>query len=460
MKIALISPRGAERNQQNHILNTVYRKLSRYVSFLEDDIEFMPNLGLLTIAGFIPREHELHYIDEDYIDIRQIEKIIFDPSYDLVLVTAVNNQAVRAYEICDKFRELQVPVLLGGMHASSRPEEAKEHADFVVVGEGEDTFPEFFKDFLMGRPKEIYISAGNFDLTKTPMPRFDIINNIRRYNKMSVQATRGCPHSCKFCSIIKVYGRKFRTKTPEQVVAEIQEIHRIYPRAFISFADENMMINRQFAKDLCRALIPLKIKFEAYCDVAVYEDEELLSLLSKAGCIQLLIGYESIEEESLKEVGEWKASMRPHYEESIRVIQSYGITILALFIIGFDGDTPKTFQKLKKFLVETNMYDVDFSVLTPIPGTDFYERVRAEGRLLSEDWDMYTWQNVNYRPKQMTSRELWEGIMWLFKEFNTPEMLKRRRQYFKEIISRLRDEGEEIPHLRGRHISLPAADRQ
>lgn len=456
MKIALISPRGAERNQQNHILNSVYRKLSRYVSFLEDDVEFMPNLGLLTIAGFIPREHELHYIDEDYIDIRQTEKVVFDPSYDLVLVSAVNNQAVRAYEICDRFRALGVPVLIGGMHASALPDEAQEHADFVCVGEGEDTFPVFFEEFLAGRAKPRYVSAGNFDLTKCPLPRFDIIRNIRRYNKMPIQATRGCPHNCRFCSIIEVYGKKFRTKTPRQVADEIREVHRLYPRAFISFADENMLVDRKFAKDLCRELIPLRIKFEAYCDVGVYRDRELLELLNRAGCIQLLIGYESLEPECLQEVGEWKASMRPYYEESIEVIQSYGITILALFIIGFDHDTPETFVRMKKFIEDTKIYDVDFSVLTPIPGTKVYEKLRAEGRLVSENWEMYTWQNCNYRPARLTSRQLWEGIMDLFRTFNTPEMLKRRRQHFKEIISRLHRSGEEIPHLRARHIASVA----
>lgn len=453
MKVALISPRGAERNQQNHILNSVYRKLSRVVSFLEDDVEFMPNLGLLTIAAYLPREWETVYIDEDYIDIRRAEAVVFDPSFGLVLVSATNNQAVRAYEICDRFRAMGVPVMIGGLHVSTRRDEAAEHADYVAIGEGEDIFPEFLADFLAGRPRKFYVSSGNVDLTTVPMPRFDLLRDITRYNKMPIQATRGCPHDCKFCSIIEVYGRRFRTKTARQVADEIREVHRLYPNAFISFADENMLVNRAFAKELCRELIPMKIRFEAYCDVAVYQDEELLRLLNRAGCVQLLIGYESIVPECLAEFGAWKASMRPHYEESIRVIQGHGITILALFMIGFDGDTPDTFRRLAEFIRETRVYDVDFSVLTPIPGTPVHDRLKAEGRLTCEDWDLYTWQNVNYRPKNMTARQLWEGIMNLFREFNTPEELAKRRRHFKEIIARLRDAGEEIPHLRARHVS-------
>lgn len=453
MKIALISPRGAERNQQNHILNSVYRKLSRVVSFLEDDVEFMPNLGLLTVAAYLPRECDIRYIDEDYIDIRRAEEVVFDPSFDLVLVGATNNQAVRAYEICDRFRALGVPVMIGGLHASSRREEAAEHADYVAVGEGEDIMPEFFADFTAGRPRKYYVSKGNVDLSTVPMPRFDLLRDITRYNKMPVQATRGCPHDCKFCSIIEVYGRRFRTKTPKQVAGEIREIHRLYPKAFISFADENMLVDRDFAKELCRELIPQRIRFEAYCDVAAYQDEEMLRLLNRAGCVQLLIGYESLEEDSLDDVGRWKRSMLPHYEESIRVIQGHGITILGLFMIGLDGDTPDTFRKLSEFIRRTNLYDVDFSVLTPIPGTPVYDRLKAEGRVTCEDWDLYTWQNVNFRPKHMSARQLWEGIMNLFREFNTPEELAKRRRHFKEIIVRLRDAGEEIPQLAARHVS-------
>ena len=438
MKIAFISPRGSESNQQNNILNNIYQKLMRILTFIEiEDVEFMPNLGLLTVAGCIGDEHDIQYIEEDYVDISQMQPIVFDEEFDLVCLSAVNSQAHRAYEIAKIFRERGIYTVMGGLHASMLPEEAKEHVDTVIIGEGEETFPEFFKDFQKGEPKPFYRSTGKFDLTKAPIPRFDLIQNIKRFNKITVQATRGCPHKCEYCCLYEVYGHKYRKKSPEQVVREIEFIKTLYPHPFISFADENMLVDRKWTKELLRALVPLNIRWEGYCDISIAEDEELLQLLADSNCVLQMIGLESLNAENLKEVAPFKARKLEYYAEAVQKIQSYGVGVMGLFMLGFDHDREGVFQEIRDFIKATDMFDVDFAIVCPIPGTRLYTRLKNEGRITCEDWDNYAWYNVNFEPKHLTSKQLKEGIMWLFREFNTPEEVARKKERFQQIYRKL-----------------------
>ncbi|MCD6309477.1 MAG: B12-binding domain-containing radical SAM protein [Candidatus Eremiobacteraeota bacterium] len=438
MKVALISPRGAMRNQQNSILNTIYSRLRDIMSFIEvDDIEFMPNLGLLVIAAYLDPDDEVHYLEEDYVDPERSQEIVFDRSYDLVCLSGCNNQAKRAYQIADRFREMGVTVVMGGLHASSLPEEALEHVDSVMIGEGEDTFPAFLKDFKNGSFKKQYISSGNTDLTKVPMPRFDIVEDITRFNKITVQATRGCPRNCSYCSTKEVYGKRFRTKTPEQVAREIEMIKKLYPNPFISFADENLLADPKYARELVSMMIDQKVRWECYCDVAVYKDTELLDMLRESNCVELLIGFETVIPESLKKVSPWKAAMLDKYREAVETIQGHGVPLMGLFMVGFDSDGPDVFERIYEFIEETNMFDVDFAILCPIPGTQLYDELKKEGRITSEDWDRYTWYHVNYKPMKISPKELRDGIMWIFNKFNTPERIRKRKEFFNSVLRKL-----------------------
>ena len=439
MKIAFISPRGTERNQQNNVLYEVYKKLIPVLSFMIDDIEFIPNLGLLQIAALVGDEHEIRYIDEDYIDIRDAEPILFDDTYDLVALSACNNQARRAYEIADHFRSRGVTVIMGGYHPSAMPEEAKAHADAVFIGEGEDTFPQFLKDYEKGEIKPFYRSSGKVDISTLPSPRFDCIGNILRFNKLPVFATRGCPRKCEYCSVKMIYGPGYRKKNIDQVVREIEELKRLYPRPypFITFGDENLLVDKKWSKELAKALIPLKIRWECYCDVSVAWDEELLDLLRESNCVELLIGFETVIRENMKMGDNWKYGMVEKYAEAIERIQSRGVGVMGLFMFGFDQDTPEVFKETARFIHETNLFDVDFAVLCPIPGTDTFNNLRKEGRILTYNWDKYTWIHVNYQPMNMTPKELQEGLLYMFKEFSSIEFLHKRKKYFKGIYKRL-----------------------
>lgn len=439
MKIAFISPRGTERNQQNNILYEVYKELIPVLSFMIDDIEFIPNLGLLQVAAMVGPEHDVRYIDEDYIDIRDAEPVIFEEDYDIVALSACNNQAFRAYEIADRFRKRGVTVVIGGYHPSALPEEAKEHADSVFIGEGEDTFPQFLEDYQRGEIKPFYKSKGDVDLTKLPIPRYDCIGNITRFNKLPVFATRGCPHYCEYCSVKMIYGPGYRKKDVSQVVAEIEELKRLYPRPypFITFGDENLLVDKKWSKELVKALIPLKIRWECYADVSVAWDDELLDLLRESNCVELLIGFETVVQENMRMKDMFKYHTVKKYAGAIERIQSRGVGVMGLFMFGFEHDRPDIFEKTARFIHDTNLFDVDFAVLCPIPGTDTFNRLQRNGRIITRNWNKYTWIHVNYQPMHMSAKELQEGLLYMFKEFSSIEFLHKRKQYFRGIYKRL-----------------------
>ncbi|MBM3464859.1 MAG: B12-binding domain-containing radical SAM protein [Armatimonadetes bacterium] len=438
MKVGFISPRGSESNQGNSLLSNIYLKLHNILNFVEiEDIEFMPNLGLLTVAGQFPSDWELKYIDEDYIEPGTADVLDFDEKFDLVCLTAVNSQASRAYAIADEFRKRGTRVAIGGMHVSALPEEGARHADVVIVGEGEDVCPKLVEDLRRGQLQRIYRSHGNVDLTTVGAPRLDLVNRWERFNKVPLQATRGCPRGCKYCSIITTYGKKYRHKSVEQIVAEVEMAKRLHSRPWISFADENLYLDRKFTRALARALKPLNVRWECYCDSNVAEDEELLELLHESNCVQIMIGFESLNADSLATAAPWKSRKVDGYAECVHKIQSHGIGVMGLFIVGLDSDDTSVFPKLRDFIDETNMFDADFAILCPIVGTPLFDDLKAQGRIVSENWDDYAWYHVNYKPMKMTAQELQDGILWLFQEYNSPPRVWKRIEFFRQVFERL-----------------------
>jgi len=351
----------------------------------------------------------------------------------------VNNQAHRAYAIADEFRRRNVTVVMGGLHATALPQEAAAHADAVCIGEGEGTFPAFLADWREGKVRQFYHSPGWTDLTRVPMPRYDLIPHRKRFNKICIQASRGCPRDCEFCSVTSIFGSNFRTKTSQQVVKEIETIKQLFPDPFISFADENLFVDRDYGIELVDALRSLNVRWEAYCDIGVYRHRNLLSRLADSGCVQLLIGLESIDPVSMAQGSAWKSRMVNSYREAVAEIQSHGVGVMGLFIIGFDHDDPGVFSRIADFCEETGLFDMDVAILTPIPGTRIFSRLKSAGRLTSENWDHYTWYHVNFTPALLSARQIQDGIMWLFSRFNTPERMARRKAHFNAIHRRLQE---------------------
>ena len=439
MKLALIKTKD-EYMTSSKLFADYFEKAEEFPVF--KDVWRSPSLGLLTIAGLSYPDFEITYIDENF------DNINYDEKYDIVGLGAMTHQVNRAYKIADKFRARNIPVVMGGIHATVKPEEVKEHVDSVIVGEAETLWPKFLNDFMENRITDIYSEEiyQNNNLSKSPIPKYDILPCPERYKTIPAQTTRGCPHDCEFCSATAVYGKKLRYKDIDQVVEELRLIKSIWKKPEIFFVDDNIFANRKHAKKLLRSIIPLKLRWWSKSDISFYKDEELLELVLESGCMRLIIGFESISGDNLNRLdrSNWKLKQLDKYAEAIEKIQSYGIGIIGAFILGMDNDDKTSFEKTRDFIVDNYLYGAQLTLMTPLPGTRLYERLKSEGRILTPDWNYYSLFDVIYQPKHMSAKELEEGHHWLYQQIHNREMIKRRTKHFKEIIKSNLDKKTEV----------------
>lgn len=348
-------------------------------------IASLPILGLLTLAGMVPDDFTIEYLDVPDID--AISSLPGD--FDTVAISSFSGQIKDAYRLADRYRAEGTKVVLGGLHVTAMPAEALEHADSIVIGEGEALWRKFLADLKRGTPDRVYDARGrSFDLADAPMPRFDLLNP-EKYNRLTVQTQRGCPFKCEFCGASILISPAFKLKPVEKVIAEIRRIKEIWPdRPFIEFADDNTFANKAHSKKLMRALAKEDIRWFTETDISVAEDEELLRLIRGAGCGQVLIGFEDVSQTGLNGLEmtcNWKARQLDRYKRSIERIQRHGISVNGCFILGLDGTTPESFGEVFEFVRDSGLYDVQITVLTPFPGTPLYDRLRKEGRILQEE---------------------------------------------------------------------------
>lgn len=395
----------------------------------------IPNLGLLTLAGGTGEEFDIEYRDEN------IGPGIPDGPYDIVAVTSMTCQAPRAYRICSAFKKRGSHVVLGGMHPTMMPREALGHADTVIAGEGEMSWSRFLDDYLRGRPEGLYEAGAFTDLARARPPRYDLVARLG-YRAMPVQVGRGCPMGCEFCSVEAVHGRRYRHKEIRQVVEEVKTIKRLRPagRPRIFFTDDNLHLHRGLMGSLLEALIPLKINWMAQMDISVGEDTTLLDLMSRSGCSQLLVGLESLDARNLDmlQPGGVKPGHLENYGRLIEAIQSRGIRVLGMFIVGLDNDDPGVFTRLRDFIMDNVLHDAQITIQTPLPGTKLYERLAGENRLVpGQSWSRFNFFNVVFEPSQMTGRQLLRGQSWLYGQIHSRAAVRRRQKYW-------------LDHFRGR----------
>jgi radical SAM superfamily enzyme YgiQ (UPF0313 family) len=265
------------------------------------------------------------------------------------------------------------------------------------------------------------------------MPRFDLLDPAK-YNRFTVQTSRGCPHLCDFCASSVLLTPRYQVKPVDRVIAEIRQIKRLCRRPFIEFADDNSFAARAHYKDLLRALRSEHIKWFTEADISIADDPELLDLMRESGCRQVLIGLESPTASGLDGLEmrrNWKLKRHPTYMSAVRFIQARGVTVNGCFILGLDGHTPAVFDDVYRFADEAALYEVQITVLTPFPGTPLYERLRREGRLIDDRaWRKCTLFDVNYVPLHMTPRELEQGLIGLARRLYEPAFVEQRRQKF------------------------------
>jgi radical SAM superfamily enzyme YgiQ (UPF0313 family) len=349
------------------------------------------------LAGFVPEQYRIRLIDE------YSESIVFK-RFDLVAITVNTPNAPHVYQTAARFRGLGSWVVLGGPHVTLNPGEAASHADTVIIGEAEETWPQFLRDFLNGDQKKIYKCGPAPSLSGLPMPRRDLITG-HRFTSGAVFATRGCPHHCSYCCLKSIYNQEFRTRPPREVVNEIKLIRNRY---FV-FWDDNFFADPDYTKALLKEMAPLKKRWAAQVTAHSCHDEELLTLAKKAGCIYLFLGLESFSEQGLRDANK-SFNRIDHYRLIVDKLHRHGISVQAGVVFGFDSDTPEIFAKTLKACEAIGIDGVTPSVLTPFPGTPLYDQYKREARLLPVDWSYYNGKTrVAFIPKHMSPEDLLRG---------------------------------------------------
>jgi len=397
-------------------------------------IASLPSLGLLTLAGMTPERHNVQYIEVP--DVNLLASL--PTGLDLAAISTYSAQVDEAYALATRFKAMGVPTVIGGTHVTALPEEASQYCDAVVVGEGEPLWLQVLADAERKCLKQYYrADAEDYDLASAPMPAFHLLD-ISKYNRLTVQTSRGCPHHCEFCASSVVLTGKYKQKPVSKVLAEIEQILKIWKRPFIEFADDNSFVNHAYWKELLRPLKGKGLKWFAETDLSVANDEELLDLMRDTGCAQVLIGLESPVEAGLHGLelrNDWKFKQFPHYKEAIRTIQSHGITVNGCFVIGLDGHTVDIFDQVFAFVKESELYEVQVTLMTPFPGTNLYARLEKEKRLLEpRNWKKCTLFDINFRPAKMSVEELHDRFKKLAVELYGAEFTNWRRNRFKSNI--------------------------
>jgi radical SAM superfamily enzyme YgiQ (UPF0313 family) len=377
---------------------------------------YMSSLTLPVVAAATPADVHVSIVDEN------VSRIPFDGPFDLVGITALTPNAPRAYAIADAFRARGVPVVLGGVHATLVPEEAAQHADIVVLGEAEGIWPQVLHDVARGSWERFY-RGPKPDLKGLAIPRRELLQESRYYPVPKMEVSRGCPFNCSFCSTTAFFGRQMRYRPIEEVVAEVRSLGRLPSALF--FTDNNIVGNREYARELFQALIPLRIRWIGQASLTAVHDMELLELAARSGCRALLIGFESLTPEGLAETNK-KVNQILDYQEAVERLHRRGIAVIGCFVVGLDSDDGSVFDRTGAFIEEAHIDVPQVTVLTPYPGTALREKLLAEGRIWDFDWSHYDVTRVTFTPARMTARELQDGYDRLIRRlYSYPAILRR-----------------------------------
>lgn len=397
-----------------------------------------PPLGLATLAALCPESWEIEIVDEN------IESIPLEPRADIIGICGMGVQFKRQKELLNFYRRKGYFVVAGGSYASLCPELYGSIVDTVIAGEAEYIWKDFCRDFEEGKPERLYHECGEVAMTDSPVPRFDLLK-LDKYQAVSLQFSRGCPFRCEFCDIIVMFGRKPRTKCLEQVGKELDQLRSLNINK-VFFVDDNLIGNKPLAKKLLKFLSDYQIRhnywfnFGTEASLNIAQDDELLELFRDANFGWVFIGIESPDEDSLKETLKFQ-NTRQDMMSSIRKVYSYGIEILAGFIIGFDNDTMEVFEKQYRFIMNSGIQSAMIGLLTAAPKTPLYERLEKEGRLILDANNQgidNTKLSTNIIPKQMGYAEMVSGYRGLYYRLldnrSIADRIKNKISYLKKSV--------------------------
>jgi radical SAM superfamily enzyme YgiQ (UPF0313 family) len=366
-----------------------------------------PPLALLVLGSLTPPEDTVTLADEN------IERVNFDDTPDLVAITVKVDTAIRSWEIATQYRQRGVPVVLGGIHVTSCPEQNLPYADAILIGEAEELWPVLVEDARSGFLKKIYRADKRFDVSRSPVPRWELISGKNYLYANTICASRGCPWQCDFCySSAPGFTAAYQMKPVENILAEIESLGTRH----VMFIDDNFIGNPSKARDVIRKLVPLGLTWHTAVSSDIGRYEDILDLMAESGCKSLFIGFESISAASLESCNKRQNSVAD-YDRIIRMIHERGMMVNASLAFGFDSDSPDVFDNTLAWLLYNKIETMTAHILTPYPGTRFYKRLLAEERIIDFDLTHYNTAHVVFKPKLMHSTELQAGYERMYRDF-------------------------------------------
>jgi radical SAM superfamily enzyme YgiQ (UPF0313 family) len=401
MKILLIAPASGP-----------WRAVGRHRLFNGRTFRFSL-LSLLSVAAQTPPGAEVRVVDE------QVDAIPCGEDFDLVGITCMTAAAPRAYEISDIFRGRGVPTVLGGIHPTFLPEEALGHASAVCAGEAEGVWGDIVADAARGRLGGVYRGEGPRSLAGLKVPPRELLDSRRYATLQAVQATRGCPHRCSFCSVSAFHAGTYRCRPVEEVASEVAGLGG----RFFIFVDDNLTADPEYARALFAALAPLGKRWMSQATIGIADDPELVRAAAESGCVGLFVGLETFADGNLQGV-EKGFNRAEEYRERIRLLHGSGIGVEAGIVLGFDSDTPQVFSRTLETLDELEVDMIQVSALTPLPGTPQFKAM--EGRIVDRDWSHYDYHHAVFEPLGMSAAQLQSGHDWVTREFYRPRRILRR----------------------------------
>jgi radical SAM superfamily enzyme YgiQ (UPF0313 family) len=375
----------------------------------------MPQLALIILQGLTPKEHQVVTVDEED------ESIDLEHDCDLVGISFMTSNASRAYWLAREFKKRGKTVVLGGVHPTLLPDEALPHGDSVVIGEAEGVWAELLEDYKNGCLKKIYHNPRP-DLSVYVPKDFSKINRRRLFALVPIMTSRGCPYNCDFCCVTDLFGKEIRHVPVVNIVRDIKESGRKH----FMFLDDNIVGHPSYAKELFAALKPLKISWVGQSSISLLvKDNELLRQAAESGCKGLFVGLESVKEAQMSSLRKSFNSLE-RLENALNKMRKAEIFVVASMIFGFDEDTKEVFDDTVRFLIKNKVHTVSFNVLTPYPGTKTLQKMKEEGRLLTDDWNYYDHSTVVFQPKNMSPYELMVGKIRARKKFYSAWSIVRR----------------------------------
>lgn len=401
LRIALLAPAGA---------------MHRFSGSFGKSLHYAP-LTLTTLAALVPEDIDSEVVIYD----ETAGRIPLDINADLIGITCITGTAPRCYAFADYYRKKGITVFMGGVHPSMLPDEAAQHADVVFTGFSEQTFPQFLHDFVNGSFQKFYHQNCDFSIENRPHPRRELLNKKRYITINTVEAIRGCCHTCSFCAYPAAFGKRVYKRPVKEVIGEIEALGSRH----VLFPDVNLITDKKYAIELFTAMIPLRIIWLGLVTSSIGIDDELMTVFRKSGCKGLLIGFESITQESQKYIHKGVNKVNS-YIDLMKRLHDNGILVQGCFAFGGDEEDETVFDRTVEMVVKAKIDLPRYSILTPFPRTEYYAQLEKEGRIVERNWAMYDVQHCVYLPKKMTKEQLEAGTDRAWREtYSNINIMKR-----------------------------------